>query len=323
VDMLILRRFILGFDAQFRLVPHWVFIPQPYILPATPPQLSEILQSYYINPNALGNPSVYKFWAIKMGDVNNSYDATTDNIREVPTGQVQTRSEGLTLTTGNILLEEGTLYDIQLKVSKPTTCMGFQGSFCLKNGSVIARNEATEGSSLLNLESETLQNFDENNFNASKNGQITFSWNAAKNHQFDPNTPLLTLRFKAPKSGHLSDILQLNSTITPALSFDETGIEKSLSLKFENKEPNFTVEAQPNPFSDVLTVKIGQNTEGSLSYSIFDNSGKLMHKNQAQLKKGTSILTLNAASMNVIQAGIYFLKIETSEGVKTIKIIKV
>jgi hypothetical protein len=317
IDMLILRRFILNIDAQFRLVPHWVFIPQTYTLPATPPQLSEILQSYYINPNALGNPYLYKFWAVKMGDVNNSYDPTTDFIREIPTDQIQTRSEGLTLTTGNILLEEGTLYDIPIKASKSTTCMGFQGSFCLKNVS------HTEGSPFVNLESTTLQNFDENNFNASKNGQITFSWNAAKNQQFDPNTPLLTLRFKAPKSGQLSDILQLNSAITPALSFDERGIEKNLSLKFENKEPNFTVEAQPNPISDVLTVKIGQNTEGSLSYSIFDNSGKLVHKNQTNLKKGTSILSLNAASINVIKAGIYFLKVETLEGVKTIKIIKV
>jgi hypothetical protein len=323
VDMLLLRRFILNVDTQFRLVPHWVFIPKAYTLPATPPRLSEILQSYYVNPNALGNPNLFDFWAVKIGDVNNSYDASFDGIREAPNDQVLTRSEGLTLTTDNIFLEEGTIYDIPIKASKSTTCMGFQGTFCLKNALY------TEGVSFIDLESSTLDYFDKNNFNASKTGQIAFSWNANKNQELDTKNPLLTLRFKAQKSGQLSDILQLNSDITPALFFDEKGIEKTVSLKFEKANPNFTVEVQPNPFSDVLNIKIGsviarnEATEGSLSYSIFDNSGKLLHKNQGTIKKGSTVLSLNAASVNMIQSGVYFLKIEMEGGVKTVKIVKI
>jgi hypothetical protein len=316
VDMLLLRRFIVNIDTQFRFVPHWAFIPKTYTLPAVPPRLSEIIQSYYVNPNALGNPYTFQFWAIKMGDVNNSYDASL-GLRAGTTDQVETRSEGLVLTTENIYLEEGNIYNIDIKPSKSTTCMGFQGTFSLKNGVY------TEGSSFVDLESNALTNFGSNNFNAAKNGQITFSWNDVKNQQFDANNPLLTLRFKAQKSGQLSDILQLNSDITTALVFDAQGNEKRLSLNFEKTNPNSTIEALPNPFSDVLNVKIDVYTEGSLSYSIFDETGKLVHQNQANLKKGSTILSLNAASINVVKSGIYFLKIETKEGTKTIKIIKI
>jgi photosystem II stability/assembly factor-like uncharacterized protein len=317
VDMLIIRRFILTIDPQFRFVPHWVFIPKTYSMPTVQPRLSEIPQSYFVNVYAPGNPNPLQFWTLKMGDVNNSYDTSLDRLRADPPAPVETRSEGVTLTTEDIYLEEGKVYEVTIKTSKSTTCMGLQGSFCLKNGVY------TEGSPFLDLASNSLKNFSENNFNASKNGQIAFSWNDVKNQQFEANTSLFSLKFKAHKSGQLSDVLQLNSDLTSALIFDERGNEKNLTLKFEKINPNVTVEVQPNPFSDVLNLKIGLNTEGSLSYSIFDESGKLVYKNQENLKKGGHILSLNAASIGITQSGVYFLKIETNEGVKTIKLVKI
>ncbi len=317
VDMLLLRRFILNVDSQFRFVPHWVYIPKTYTLPANPPRLSELPQWYFLNPNAVKNPSPFQFWAIKMGDVNNSFDVTTDGFRASPLAQVETRSEGLVLATENIYVEAGSIYDINIKPSKPTTCMGFQGCFSFQN----AAN--TEGVEFLNLESSTLENFNETNFNASKNGQLAFSWNAVNNQIFDAKTTLLTLKIKAKKSGYLSEILQLNSDLTPALSFDEKGIEKALGLTFDTPNSDLKIEAEPNPFSTILNVKIGQNTEGVLRYSIFDNSGKLIYKNQENGKKGETILRLNAASIHLINAGIYFLKIETNNESKTIKIVKI
>jgi photosystem II stability/assembly factor-like uncharacterized protein len=314
-DLLSLRRFILHIDNRFRSVPQWVFVPKTYTIPATPPRLSEIPQSYFFNPYALRNLTPFSFWAIKMGDVNNSY-VPNDDFRS-PNDDVTTRSEGVVLTTENVFLEEGMVYELTLRTTKPKQFIGFQGTFEVKNGG------NTEGVEFLNAESKMLKNFGENNINDAKNGQITFSWNAANNQKFEANAALLTLRIKAQKSGQLSEFLQLNSTLTPATVFDEQGNEQRLSLQFEKTNPNLTVEAQPNPFTDNVNVKISQNTEGAVQYSIFDNLGNLVFKNKQNMPRGVSNLRLNAAAINVVKSGIYFLKIETNEGSKTIKLSKI
>ncbi|MEY4905744.1 MAG: hypothetical protein RLZZ292_3559, partial [Bacteroidota bacterium] len=236
-DLLLFRRFILHIDEYFRDVPHWVFIPKTYIIPDVPPRLSEIPQSYFFNPYALRNLNPFSFWAIKMGDINNSYEPQ-DDFRSPTNDNVTTRSEGVVLTTENVFLEEGMVYELTLKTAKSTRFVGFQGTFSLKNG------QNTEGVEFLNAESKWLKNFGDNNLNVTKNGQIAFSWNAANDQKFDAKAGLLTLRIKARKSGQLSDFLQLNSALTTATAFDEQGNEQRLSLQFEKTNPTITVDAQ-------------------------------------------------------------------------------
>jgi photosystem II stability/assembly factor-like uncharacterized protein/flagellar hook assembly protein FlgD len=321
-DLLLLRRLILHIDDRFREVPHWVFVPKTYTIPATPPRLSEIPQSYFFNPYALRNLNPFSFWAIKMGDINNSYEPN-DDFRAPTNDNVTTRSEGVVLTTENVFLEEGMVYDLTLKTTKSTQFAGFQGTFNVKNGSGTDLSSGThEGVEFLNAESKWLKNFGENNLNVTKNGQIAFSWNAANNQKFDAKTGLLTLRIKANKSGQLSEFLQLNSALTTATVFDEQGNEQRLSLQFEKTNPTITVDAQPNPFTDVVNVKISQNTEGVVQYSIFDNLGNLVFQNKQNAPRGVSNLRLNGAAINAVKSGIYFLKIETNEGSKTIKLSK-
>jgi photosystem II stability/assembly factor-like uncharacterized protein len=314
-DLLILRRFILHIDEGFRSVPAWVFVPKTYTIPAVPPRLSEIPQSYFFNPYALRNLNPFSFWAIKMGDVNNSYEPQ-DDVRSPTNDNVTTRSEGVVLTTENVFLEEGMVYELALKTAKFKQFIGFQGTINLKNG------QNTEGVEFLNIESKTLKSFGESNINVAKNGQIAFSWNAAANQKFEGNTALLTLRIKAHKSGQLSEFLQLNSALTTATVFDEQGYEERLSLQFEKTNPTITVDAQPNPFTDVVNVKISQNTEGVVQYSIFDNLGNLVFQNKQNAPRGVSNLRLNGAAINAVKSGIYFLKIETNEGSKTVKLSK-
>ena len=168
-----------------------------------------------------------------------------------------------------------------------------------------------------------LKNFGENNLNAHKNGQIAFSWNESADQKFAAQSSLLTLKIKARKSGLLSEFVQLNSALTMATVFDEQGHEQRLSLQFEKTNPTITVDAQPNPFTDVVNVKISQNTEGVVQYSIFDNLGNLVFQNKQNAPKGASILKLNSAAINVVKSGIYFLKLETNEGSKTVKLSKI
>jgi hypothetical protein len=311
LDILLIRRLILLIDERFANVPQWVFIPKTYPMPAVPPRLDSIPQSYYFSAYALKNPNPFGFTIIKMGDVNNSYEPI-DGLRSPQNVGVDTRSEGVVLTTENVELEAGNVYEIALKPSKSINCIGLQGTFSLN----------TEGGDFLNLDSKTLPNFGEANSYALQNGRVTFSWNDVKNQTLNAQSSIFTLKFKAKKSGLLSNYLQLNSDATTATVFDEKGREQRLSLQFEKTPPTIAVEVQPNPFSDVVNVKIGQNTEGPILLSIFDEKGQQVFHNQQVIKKGDGILRLNSSTIGLSKAGVYFLKIETGKGSRTVKLVK-
>ena len=312
LDILLIRRLILLIDAHFAAVPQWVFIPKTYPMPAVPPRLDSIPQSYYFSAYSLRNPNPFGFTIIKMGDVNNSYEPI-DGVRSPQNGGVDTRSEGVVLTTKNVELEAGNVYEIAIKASKSISCIGFQGTFGLN----------TEGVDFLNLDSKTLNNFGEANRYAAKNGRLTFSWNDVKNQTFDAQSTIFTLTFKAKKSGLLSNYLQLNSDATTATVFDEKGREQRLSLQFEKTTPNIALDVQPNPFSDVVNAQIDADTEGPISYAIFDEKGRQVFQNQQVVKKGDGVLRLNSATIGLQKTGVYFLKIETVKGSKTVKLVKI
>lgn len=319
LDILLIRRLILLIDERFANVPQWVFIPKTYPMPAVPPRLDSIPQSYYLNAYSLRNPNPFGFTIIKMGDVNNSYEPI-DGIRSPQNGGVDTRLEGVVLTTENIELAADNVYEIAIKASKSMNFIGFQGTFSFSS---LRGIEATEGVDFLSLDSKTLTNFGEANSYTTKNGRLTFSWNDVKNQMVKAQSTVFTLKFKAKKSGLLSNYLQLNSDATTATVFDEKGNEQRLSLQFDKTTPNIAVEVQPNPFSDYVNVKIDQNTEGPISLSIFDEKGQQVFQNQQVMGKDDGVLRLNSASMGLSKTGVYFLKIETTKGSKTVKLVKI
>ncbi|MBC7888653.1 MAG: T9SS type A sorting domain-containing protein [Ferruginibacter sp.] len=75
----------------------------------------------------------------------------------------------------------------------------------------------------------------------------------------------------------------------------------------------------PNPIREFANLTIDLEQDASATISINDASGKQMKNIQMQLFKGANIKKINMASL---AAGSYMLKIQTSEEIKTIQVVK-
>lgn len=111
------------------------------------------------------------------------------------------------------------------------------------------------------------------------------------------------ISYKSPNGNIVSDGVQQ--------PYEIATLEKS---NFENILLEMNVF--PNPTSDELRLKIGENQE-SLSYQLFDINGKSLSNSEKIIDKETII------NMKNFYSGIYFLKITSkNQNLKTFKIIK-
>lgn len=82
------------------------------------------------------------------------------------------------------------------------------------------------------------------------------------------------------------------------------------------KEIEFSIEAYPNPTSDIINIRIGKENQDGLQYLIFDFNGKLLKKDKLE----TSLTEIPFKSL---QNGLYIIKIsDGARDLKTFKIIK-
>ncbi len=105
-------------------------------------------------------------------------------------------------------------------------------------------------------------------------------------------------------------------------SVDETGdsiftsstlVSENVASGIEESSLDNTISIFPNPISDKFTVSNSLNAAGSIS--IFDASGVLVKR----IQNASAYQSINIADLN---EGVYFLRIETSEGTVIKKIIK-
>ena len=220
----------------------------------------------------------------------------------------------MTLTVENKLFEKGKNYDVSLKINDLQRFIGLQGTLKLEN---------TEGVEIVGLSSDNLKNFDETNFYLKNPQQVAFSWNDFADKTFAAGDAVLTLKIHANETIELSKILTLNSDIVAAEAINQSGEARPIQLKFTKpsaKLPVFT--AEPNPFLTETTVKFDLDTEGSIQYAVFDESGKQLFARKEIFKRGANVLTLTAREIGWQAAGFYFLKIETADGVQVLKLQK-
>lgn len=77
-----------------------------------------------------------------------------------------------------------------------------------------------------------------------------------------------------------------------------------------------TVSIYPNPTSDVLNIAIGNTVNLPEAYSVYNNLGQVMAQKTISSASDLSINTSNLSS------GIYFIRIEKENAVKTLKFVK-
>ena len=89
-----------------------------------------------------------------------------------------------------------------------------------------------------------------------------------------------------------------------------------VSLVSEVKDLGLTIFVYPNPTSGILKLNISEVTLPGLQYLLFDSNGKLISQKKVEGNE-------TEVSLSQLQAGIYFMKIQTGTAeLRTFKIIK-
>ena len=299
-DLVELRRMILGVFTDFPRNESWRFVAASQVFSSTqsPWPFTENIQIDALS-SALMNED---FIGIKIGDIN-------DNAQANGLMKASTRSDkSLHLVTQDIAVEAGQLVRVPVSAQNFAEVSGYQ--FTLDH----------KGLSLSSVEAGAL-NIDETNI-AEREEQLTMSWSEASAVSADD--VLFTLVFSADVSAELSQLLDLNSSITPAEAYAGADLEViNVSLSIANAvdmENGYALyQNSPNPFELETTIGFDLPVSAQASFRIYDVAGKEILNIAETYNKGYNEIVLTKDQINV--TGVLYYEIESGEFTATKKLI--
>jgi hypothetical protein len=93
--------------------------------------------------------------------------------------------------------------------------------------------------------------------------------------------------------------------------------DQTLMRPIQPSEEKISVQALPNPVSDILKIKFSSNAEKDIVFSLVDQAGQTLQQQKIHCYKGSNIIPWN---MNNYAAGVYYITVENMK--KNIKVIK-
>ena len=261
LDMALIRSLILLNIMEFPNNPSWKIVDGNYVFPnPTQPWSSSIPTSFTIdNINA---DRTYNMIGIKLGDVNNSVQPW--NLLDSETRE---RSGFLTLSVDNqeIRVGEEVIVSMQAKDFKEMVAYQFTLDF------------DKEKLNFLGFEKGVLEKMTEQNIGTRflESGKLTVAWTTSEGKDVNDDEPLFFLKFKAKQKGDLSEMLEINSSRTEAVAYDEEENVFDVSLVFEGEEKTSFIQVYPNPTNENIFVNINLENTSSIQVDIFNAFGQL------------------------------------------------
>ena len=294
IDMLHIRRFILGITSTLADNSAWRFVDKTYAFRNAANPLGEDFPEVVSLTNAPAGVSTANFVAVKAGDVNNSFDAT-----------LVRGSRALVFNTNDMNVVAGNEYTVAINAAN-FNAAAFQGTF------------AFEGATVKAVKAGNLNNTSDANFAMFKNA-VAASWNG----QSEASADVVTITFVATKSGKLSEMLTVNSSVTLAEGYDAAGNAMNVSLKFNTGKVaggEFALyQNTPNPVA--LATKVGFNLpqDGQAKLTIYTTEGKVLSVINNTYKAGYNEVTINKSDLNA--SGMLYYRLDTKDNSSTRKMI--
>ena len=251
VDMLQLRKIILGIDQEFKENKSWRFVDANYTFKkeSNPFRFPEI-----VNINDLNGSAEAHFYGVKIGDLNGNAVANSNGL-----GDTREMSE-YTLQSVNKSLRSGEIFPLTLYADQTLQAEGMQ--FTLQYDPKKLHFESSQTDSIL---LSMMGVFDEE-------GLLTLSF-ASK---MIPDSKVLSLPFKALQSGEIADILQIGDRITRSEAYiGERTLPVNLAFTEKPAEP-IGLNPYPNPFMDKVNIPYYLPVNATVTLKVFDFSGKLV-----------------------------------------------
>jgi hypothetical protein len=256
LDLVQLRRLVLGIDAKLSSNTSWRFVDASFrFADQSNPWATQFPE--VVNLNDLAGDTRANFIAIKVGDVNNSA-LVTSTLRT--NGTFSLRAE-------DRAIEAGTEVRVPIKAS----LAGMEGyQFTLGYD-----RDAVE---LVDVEYGMMQ---AEHFGVFvQEGLLTGSWNAKGSKAVEGETLFtLVLRAKAEVRS-LSEVLHVNSRITAAEAYSKDGAYQSVALSFGERivatGSPMLYQNIPNPFAGETVIGFNLPESGEATLTVSDIQGRVL-----------------------------------------------
>jgi len=306
-DIIELRKLILGVYAELPNNKSWRFVDKAYSFPNPFNPFQAAFPETISVADAMVSQTGEDFIGVKIGDVNGSALANAT----MPSTE---RTTGVALfDIMDRTVVAGESFDVIFKSVKQL--QAFQFTMLLQGLEVADVRES---------EYVTAANFGLV-FQDAATVSIDYT------NGFAGGSQEFTLRFRATRSGKLSQMLGLSGSITRAEAYlvsEDGSVERQgLAFRFNSSE-GVTVneigfelyQNQPNPFINRTNIGFFLPEASEATLSVHDESGRMVYQQKGHFAKGEHSVSLDRALINT--SGMLYYKLETATVSATKKMIQ-
>jgi len=293
VDIIVMRRLILGVIDEFNVGVTWKFIDADFNFfdPTNPWPFPEAIDLQ----NVENSDCNLDYVAIRLGDVDGSFEQSrgfTPEERtssEVSLSVIQTKLANGLMRYDFYPSETNMLYGFQLELN------GFDGT--------------------ASIESKAIDVTDENVMLSEKS--LKMAWTNPQGQEMNPDKALFSVTSATDKMPSL-----INAKLSPEMYLDTDIIPHQVSLNVTAAEGRLTnIIANPNPFSSTVSIEFNHQSNGPVSLAVYDLNGRLILSDSRTFPSGKQVIQINNSQLT--ENGTYHFTLSSGVEQHSGKIIKV
>ncbi|NND05744.1 MAG: T9SS type A sorting domain-containing protein [Saprospiraceae bacterium] len=302
IDMIQMRRVILGKEDRFPSNTSWRFVDADYRFKHHSDALAEDFpEQYELHANT--SDHMYKdFIGLKVGDLNGNVFAGRSAKRS-------TKNSIIKVADHDFAVANAVSVPVYIDVDRSIEGMQLRWSFDIGS---LQFTDIVSGQ--LDLTSEML------NIESVENGLISLSWTFADGMPLVADKPLFTLRFIAQSQGKISKAVALERTLEPEMyDVDDETIGLSLQFEQSNQLDQTTLyQNRPNPFRESTTIEFYMSSTGEATITVFDASGRQIKQVYGHYAEGNQLVQFAG---NELTPGVLYYQLKTATGTLTKKMV--
>ena len=291
LDMISIKRLLLGIDTAFKGNRKWAFIDSNFLF-TNPQNPFPFRDSIAIN-NMSANKSNQSFIGVKLGDVNYDWNATI-------LGTIN-RPLPIHLFYNPKFNNQNNEIHIPIRIKNCSNILAMQ--FTLSFNSELLQFKGVENN-LLNVDM---------GINHSTEGNISFLWldNNGLAKTLPDSSLILELIFT--RLGNvLNEKIKLTSNVTQIAAYDanynEIPMQSEENLISDEQSNSESWSMSPNPNNGLMNIVMNLQTNKSVIFELTNINGKHLLDFKTNLNVGNNTVSLNLNQKGKLAKGIYLLK---------------
>ncbi len=302
IDLIALRRLVLGIDEEFPNNTSWRFVDEEFDFPYPEnPWRTLIPEAVSLNNLSAIEAGNVNFVGYKVGDVNNTVSTQLQGLQRVQPRD-QSRAK---LVLRETPMTDNDIVSVPIFFRSKEVLEGFQFSFQWD----AAHLSFLDATGALLEEGHWGTNFVEE-------GQITVSWNSSQGEQLDPilaDVQLIELRFQVVASGAWEDLFSL-AGFTPAEAYTEEEEVIGIGLTIESEQEEMITRLIgnfPNPFSKQTFLEYSLQTSQQTTFRVLSATGAEVDQWTINAAAGRHQLTIDGTYW---PSGVLYLEMTNEAG---------